>query len=1085
MRWHGCQFKLTIQFSGQYFSQYQEQPPIHTDLSVYGSHITEKIMITRFIEYFVDRHLLTNMLFVSVIVGGLLSWQEIKKEERPDVTFDTVRISATYPGATAEEVEHFVTRELEEELKGVDGVYRITSSVSRGSTNVSVELERDLPNRDEVITEIRNAALAADLPPEVRDKPTVRVFKSSKKAIIDIALIHTQAHLLDNSQREHLQQLASTLELQLVNLPQINSINRSGFLQQELQINVYPDKLVRYQIPLSQVYKEVKNNHIRQPAGSIQVKDEPNVTINAQLDTVEKLNRLYVQAGFQGKAVSLGNIADVRTDFRREKQLIKVNGHEAIMFNVVKNGAYGIIDSLQSVQKVVEEFTANNLHDTDVQLVILDDESYDVRNRLSIISINGAIGFLLILITLFAFLNKRSGIWVAMGIPFTICLTLISAMFMGYTINNITLAAVIIVMGIVVDDAIVVAENVGRFRARGLSSRDSAVKGTAQVFMPVIASIATTCVAFVPLYFFSGHFGAFVKFIPAIVFLMLFASLLESLVILPGHLHIQAPLFMRRKKDSDNSLAPKKHWFDSVENRYGNFLIFLLRFKYLVFIVFGLMLYGSLLLAENTMKFVMFPNTETREIVLQGTADKKADRYDTAMISKKIEDVIEPYIGKEVVGFRTEIARSRRGGVAEENKFRMIVEIVPKEDRKLSADQLIALWKPKTENIEGLKKLIVQKSRWGQSSGSAIEAVILENDDAQRDKAANTLAEAMRKHPDLINTEIDQPLKLPEYKIDIQRNKVKRLAINPTDISTTFRASLEGDILYELPNGNEHVDVRLSVVDSAKQDIKSILNIPVENQSKYLAPLKDLVTIKKVESPTSITRRDTRRATTVLADIKNGSAKTPLEIADELESGVFRDIIRQQPTVSLNFEGEVADTRESKNDFRNAIIMAVFLIFAILAVLFNSIARPLLIMLAIPFGMVGVILAFWAHGQTLFGFFAAIGALGMAGVVINDAIIMLTKLDQEYAGNSGTTMHEKIARIAQTRLKAVILTTLTTVAGVLPTAYGFAGYDAMLSEMMLALAWGLAFGTVITLLLVPCLYALLLQFSRPTSAETT
>ena len=408
----------------------------------------------------------------------------------------------------------------------------------------------------------------------------------------------------------------------------------------------------------------------------------------------------------------------------------------------------------------------------------------------------------------------------------------------------------------------------------------------------------------------------------------------------------------------------------------------------------------------------------------------------------------------------------------------MTVEFVPKEERTRSADDLVALWKPDAEKVEGIKKLIVQKSRWGQSSGSAIEVVVLENDDQQRGQAANTLADAMRNHPDLNNVEIDEPIKLPEYKIDIQRNKVKRLDINPTDISNAFRASLEGEILYELPNGNERIDVRLSVIESAKTNINSILDLPVENRGRYLAPLKDLVTIDKTESPQSITRRDARRSTTVLADIKNDAIKTPLQIAEDLENSAFRQIINQQPTVALNFEGEVADTRESRSDFRNAIITAALLIFGILAVLFNSIVRPLFIMLAIPFGMVGVIVAFWAHGQTLFGFFAAVGALGMAGVVINDAIIMITKLDQEYLKSTATTINEKIARIAQTRLKAVILTTLTTVAGVLPTAYGFAGFDAMLSEMMLAMAWGLAFGTVITLLLIPCLYAVIAQFTR-------
>jgi multidrug efflux pump subunit AcrB len=1037
-------------------------------------------MIAKFIAFFVNRHLLTNMIFISVIIGGLFAWQQIKKEERPDVTFDTVRITASYPGTSAEEVEHFVTRELEKELKAVEGVFRILSSVSRGTTTVSAELERNFPNKDEAITEIRNAALAAKLPPEVRDKPTVRVFKSSKKAIIDIALIHTKAHLLNTKQRLELQNYANALELQLTNLQQINSINRSGYLQEELQINVDPKKLVQYQIPLSQVISVVSNNHIRQPAGHIAFKDEPSVTINAQLDSVAKLNKLYIQAGFKGSAIDLQSIAEVRTDFRREKQIIKVNGHESIMFNVVKNGSYGILESLDAVQKVVEDFTANNLRHADIQLVILDDESFDVRNRLNIIATNGAIGFILILLTLFLFLNKRAGIWVAMGIPFTICLTLIFTLIMGYTINNITLAAVIIVMGIVVDDAIVVAENIARFRADGYSSEDAAVKGTAQVFMPVLASIVTTCVAFIPLFYFKGHFGAFVSFIPPIVFLMLFASLLESLVILPGHLHIQAPKYLRRDKNKHSLIDSTPHWFDNVENRYGDHLIRLLKYKYIIFAAFIALLIGSVFIAKQTMSFVLFPHSETREIVVLGTASKNADRYETANISKKIEDVITPYIGKEVVGFRTEIARSRRGGAAKENKFRMIVEIVAKEKRERSADDLVKLWKPETDKIKGLKKLVIQKSRWGQSSGSAVEVLVLENNDELRNKAAETLMAAMSKHPALKNAEIDRPLSLPEYKIDIQRDKIKRLSISPTDISTTFRASLEGNILYELPKDNERIDVRLSVIDSAKQNIENILKIPVENKSNYLAPLGDLVTISKTMSPTSITRRDTRRATTISADLKQDTLMTPLQVADDLEAGVFREIISQQPSTTLNFDGEVADTRESKDDFRNAILMVVFLIFTILVILFNSLTRPLLIMLAIPFGMVGVVLAFWLHGQTLFGFFAAIGALGMAGVVINDAIIMLTKLDEEFDNkNTDTTASdEKIARIAQTRLKAVILTTLTTVAGVLPTAYGVAGYDSTLAEMMLAMAWGLLFGSAITLLLIPCMYSFIQDIQR-------
>ena len=1030
-------------------------------------------MIAKFVEFFVDRHLLTNLLFIAVLIGGLQAWQSIKKEERPDMTYDVVRITANYPGATPEEVEFFVTRELEEDLRGVDGILRLYSSVSRGTTTVSAELEKGLPNREEVITEIRNAALTTVLPPEVRDKPLVRVFKSSKKAIIDIALIHKKVHLLDIPQRLELQKYAAALELQLVNLPHINSIRRSGYLQQELQVNADPAKLAHYRIPMSSVIDEIRKNHIRTPAGNLEIKDEPSVTINAQLDTVEKLNELYVQAGHLSKAISLKDVAEVRTEFRREKQIIKVNGHESIMFNVVKNSSFGIIESLEAVQKVVNEFKANNLLDANVKLVILDDESYDVRNRLSIIATNGGIGFILILLTLFLFLNKKSGFWVAMGIPFTICATLICSAMLGYTINNVTLAAVIIVMGIVVDDAIVVAENIGRAHSRGLSSHAAAVEGTSMVFMPVLASIATTMVAFVPLFFFSGRFGSFVSYIPPIVFLMLLASLIEALVILPGHMHFEVKKLFKRDTGKKDVTETRPHWFDQYEHRYGDMLTHLLRYRYAVLIGFALLLLGSLLLASQTMKFVLFPHTETREIVLTGSTGKKSDRYDTARITKQLENIIEPWIGKEVVGFRTEIARSRHGGIARENRFRMIIEIVPKEERDKSADDLVALWKPEASKIKGIKKLRIQKSRWGHASGVAIEVLVLENNDKLRDKAAQKIFKVLQTHPALINAEIDAPIKLPEYKVSILRDKAKQHAISPVDIGITFRASLEGEILYELPSGNEHIDLRVSVIDDAKRDIANVLKIPVEHRGEYLAPLSEYVTINKVESPISIERRDTRRVTRVMAGLKPGTDTTPLEVADQLEQGVFREILRSQASTSLDFDGEIADTRESKGDLRNAIILVIFLIFVILAMLYNSLTRPLLIMLAIPFGVVGVILAFWSHGQLLFGFFAAIGTLGMAGVVINDSIIMLSKLDQDYDAKAPESIAEKIARIAQTRLKAVSLTTLTTVAGVMPTAYGLAGYDAMLSEMMLAMAWGLLFGSLITLLLVPCLYYVL------------
>jgi len=800
-------------------------------------------MWKKIISYFADHHLLTNFIFLAVFLAGTFAWQNTNKEEMPDITFDRVRISTIYPGAPAEDVEYFVTKPMEEAVRGLDGVYRITSTSSVGQSNVTVELEQNYSNIDEAITEIRNAVLDVDLPEDVIDDPNVRVFKTSKKAILDIALIHNDHHLLDTEARRELQKYALALENQLLNLSEVNSVNRRGYLQEEIQIKAFPEKLRAYDIPFNTVMNEIRNNHVRKPAGTIETKKEPKVTLISELNTPEKLKDLIIQGGFEGKVIRLAEVSEITESYEKNKSIVKINGHEGIMFSVVKNSSCGIIDAITAVNKVLKAFQKNNLENTPVQLIPLDDESIDIRNRLSIIATNGGIGFILILITLFIFLNKRSAIWVAMGIPFTFCFTMIFASLLGYTINGTTLAAVIIVMGIIVDDAIVVAENITRLSHKGIDRNKAVIEGTNSILLPIIASVTTTCVAFIPLFFFKGHFGKFVAHIPPIIFLMLGASLLESIIILPGHMNLHIPFFSRfYTKTKNNNNNGYSHWFEAVEEKYSQLLCKMLSYKKFIFLASIILLAGSGFLATQKMKFVLFPHEETRDLVLIGSVKSDATRYETAEQTKSIEDfIINKYYGKEVVGMRTEIATSRRGGAVEENKFRMIIEIVPKEKRKKSANQLIEEMDQYIQKLKGFEKVMFSKSRWGQSSGSPIEVIVQQNDDNLRNVIIQSLAETMQKDPSLANVEIDEGLRIPEYQIDINREKIKRLSINPTDIASTFRAALEGTILYEFAKSDENVKVRFTTVDEAKDDINKVLSLPVENKGNYLVPLKDVV----------------------------------------------------------------------------------------------------------------------------------------------------------------------------------------------------------------------------------------------------
>ncbi|MDX9703509.1 MAG: efflux RND transporter permease subunit [Candidatus Auribacterota bacterium] len=1023
------------------------------------------------INYFATRHFLTNFLVIMVFVGGIFAWNNTSKEEMPDITFNTVRINVRYPGAPAEDVEYFVTKPLEEKLRGLDGIYRITSTSSVSSCSIAVEIQPNYSDIDELLTEIRNEVLSVDLPDDILDPPTIRVFKTSRKAILDVGLVHNQTHLLDVPTRQELQKYAKALEDQLLNLPEVNSINKSGYLQEEIQIKLDPVKLVSFKIPFNTVKKTIQSNHIRQPAGSVETTLEPKVTLLSELDTIGKLNRIIVQGGFEGGVVRLDEVGDVVEGFEKKETIIKINGREGIMLNVVKNSTYGIIDAIDAVIKVTEKFNRTVLKDTPIEMILLDDESLDIRNRLNLIAMNGMMGFGLILVALFIFLNVRSAIWVAMGIPFTFCFTMICMYYFGYTINGTTLAAVIIVMGIIVDDAIVVAENISRMWQTGIDRTKAAIDGTLYVLLPIVASIVTTCIAFVPLYYFRGRFGEEIKFIPPIIFMMLGASLFESILILPAHMNLHIP-FITRKVIRKSDKKIRRHWFETIEDLYGFFLRYLIWIKPVVFAGFVVLLIWSLDIAVKNFKFVMFPHEETREIVISGQTPPGSDRTRTAILTKQLEDIIQPYIGKEVIGLRNIIARGRGGSSSEDNKFRIVVEILPKEKRDKSADQLIREFQAQLGESHQFQKLRFAKSRWGQSSGSPIELNIQQNDDHRRIEIVNELRNRLEAYPPLYNVEIDEGLQITEYQIHIDQEKIKRLSIEPLDISETLRGALEGSILYTFQKDDQDINVRITSLEEAKSDIENILDLPIENKGDYLVPLRDIVMVNTIEVPSSIYRRDLKRTTLMYADIKPNSGVTPIEAAQYIEDNILPEFLSKYPTTTFSFTGEVQDTRESEADFIRAIILTLFLIYSVLAILFSSMFKPVIIMLAIPFGVVGIILAFWLHNRLLFGFYASVGALGLAGVVINDSIIMLVKLDNEFDHERNwKESFRQIADIAKTRLRAVILTTLTTVAGVLPTAYGFAGYDPTLAEMMLALSWGLAFGTIITLLLIPCIYS--------------
>ncbi|MEZ4703701.1 MAG: efflux RND transporter permease subunit [Bdellovibrionota bacterium] len=1012
------------------------------------------------IQYFSQRHLITNVVFFAILGLAVVTWTKIGKEEYPDFALDTIRFTLVYPGATAEDVELFVIKPIEERLKELTGLYQVSATAASRVATFHVTLESKASNPDEIIQEIKNAVDRARLPSEVED-PVYRRFSSAEKAIIDIGFFYTGERLLDENTREQLQKYALAFENRLLTLPEVSGLEKRGSLKPELQIFVDPDRLLSFDISMSEVANQIRNQHIRIPAGNMEDPLESQISFLSELDSVESLENTIIRGGYEGQRIRLKQLGHVQKGFHRQNSVLKIQGHEGILYNVRKSASSDILTAQQAIKTFVDEFR-HTYQDSPIDVVLIDDESADIRNRISIISYNGLGGFVLILIILFIFLDFSSGIWVASGLPFSLAFTLICTMLIGYSVNNMTLAGVIIVLGIVVDDAIIIAENVSRLRRNGMPLSEAVVVGTRSVLMPVIASVLTTCAAFIPLYSFSGHFGLFIKYIPAIVFLMLGASLLESTFILPGHLY---------QTGSRNKNVKEGHWFYRYEKYYAKILNRALRFRWVVMIFFGLMLGGAWMVFDQEMKFVMFPREESQEVTLQVSAVEDLTRYEMAKLIEPLEDMF--LSEKDVVmTIVSSVGSNRRGVEVKENQANMRIEIVRASEREESLSEMLERWEKKTSSMTQFEEIRFLKSRWGADSGSPIEFEIQENDDISRKQAANFVKAEMEKLPYIKNVEIERPVTKNEYILRLKRDDVFLLGINPKEVASSLRAYVEGEILYVLNNGEQEVDVRLSSERDHKKTIDQILSMRSSNSNSYLVPYRSIATMEKVKAPASISRVNYKRTTKIFADLHEDSDTTPLEVADELEENIFPRVEKENPYTRFRFRGEVEDSRESQSDFYFAIFLSVIIIYLLLVFLYDSLSIPLLIASIIPFGAVGVVFAFFSHGMSHYGFFAVIGTLGMIGVVVNDSIVMISKLEEEEIYSlQGMQMNEKISHICSTRLRAIVVTTLTTVAGLLPTAYGWAGYDSMLAEMMLAMAWGLIFSTLITLFFVPSLYS--------------
>ncbi len=1007
-----------------------------------------------FFRFFAERHKLATLITIMTVMLGFSTLVGIKRDIYPHVDFGMMSIMTRYPGASPEDVELNVTNKIEEELKSVTGIDKTTSISVENVSAIIVTIDIDANDQDDIKNKIREAVgRVTDLPPEVIESPEVTELNSGLMDIIEVGLSGDVPY-------RQLREQARLLDKKLKNIPGVSRLDKFGYRAREIKIEVSPEAATNYQVPLREIIAAIRSRNIRGTTGSFEsYTSEKNLVTLAQFQNPLEVGDVIVRSTFDGPAIKVNDLAVVRDDFEDERVTSRLNGKEAISFLVFISETADAIRTCDAIKDLVAK--ERETLPEEIEILHINDESRYVRDSFDVVLSNGWIGLLLVLVLLTVFLNFRMAFWVALGIPVALLGTIFLLPVFGMYLDTITLSGMILVIGIIVDDAIIIAENIARRREKGDAPIDAAVEGIREVFRPVVTTILTTFLVFAPMFFMPGLFGKYIIPIPLAITLALFISLGEAMVALPAHLMPG----LRRQSPG----ATDHGWFDALRDHYRLAMTKVLRFRYLLVALFVVMLAGSMWYAGNNIKFILFPSDQADtfymfvELPTGTTLEATSDKL------REIEDMIADLPEEELASFNTRIGAnySEIFVMAESENYAAIkVRLTPFSERSRNADQIIEDLRRQTDPVEGVEEIVYHVESGGPPVGKPINLRIVGSDDVVREGLTDSIQAFLAAMPGVKDISRDDKPGKDQVEIQIDYDRLSRLGLTVADVAQNVRIAYDGEVVTSVRYGDEDVDFRIMMQEKARKRLDYLTELAIPNRQGRLIPLSEVARLATGPGPSDYRHYDGERTVTIEADV-DIDISTPLEVTDAVFAQF--DVDRDWPGMQIGIGGEAFETEESVAGLFRTFIIAIIAIYFLLVILFNSFSQPLLVMVAIPFGITGVIVAFGLHGEP-FSFMAIMGIIGLSGVVVNDSLVMVSHINDLKQQRKDESITAVVAEGTADRLRAVILTTLTTVVALLPLAYGIGGTAVFMAPMALSLGWGLLFATPLTLILVPSLY---------------
>ncbi len=1003
-----------------------------------------------------------NLLMNIFIVGGFLFAKTIKQEVFPEFDLDMVVISVPYPGSSPEEVEQGIILVLEEAVRGLDGIKEISASANEGVGIVNIELLEGI-NEQKVYQDIKQQVDRIVTFPEDAERPEVSMIMH-RREVMDIQLYGDASEWV-------LRELAEQVRDSLLQNPDITQVELRGARTYEIHVQINQETLRRYNLTCQGVANTIRRSAIELPGGYIEAKGgDILLRVKERRDWAKEFARLPIITTPGGGTVYLSDIAEVTEGFQDTDKVAFYNGKRAIginIFRVGKQTPIGVSDAAQKAMAQIEERLPPG-----VGWTVGRDMSDIYRQRLELLLRNAFLGLILVLCLLGLFLEFRLAFWVTMGIPTSFLGAFLFLSGLGVTINMISMFAFIIALGIVVDDAIVVGENIYEYRNRGMGLVEAAVQGAKDVALPVTFSILTNMVAFLPLCFVPGIMGKFFIVIPMVVITVFGVSWVEALLILPAHLsHVRK----NRRNPVGQFLHNKQQAFSGrfirfVETRFGPFLDRCIKYRQLsVAVGFAILIVIVSFVASGRIGIVMMPRVESDVAVVTATLPygspmDKAEALSDVLV-KKAEEVVGDNGGDELCkGIFTSI---------NEHKVEVSIYLTDPEVRTLGTMKLINKWRDHVGLLEGLESLKFEADRGGPGSGAGLTIELSHRDIAVLDKTSELLAARLSDFSNV--KDIDDGYTPGKQQLNFtMKPKGLSLGLTAWDVARQVRSSFYGAEALRQQRGRNEVRVFVKLPESQRDSEYNIEQLLIRTPKGRDVALMEVASVERGRAYTTISRRKGQRTVTVTANVEPASETN--QVLATLKKDVLPQLGEAYPGLSFDWEGQQADMRESMGGLFAGFGMAMFAIYAMLAIPFKSYIQPVIVMVAIPFGVVGAVLGHVIMGYSL-SLISMMGVVALSGVVVNDSLVLIDYANRLHR-NQGYTAFDAIHQAGVRRFRPIVLTTFTTFGGLAPMIFETSMQARFLIPMAISLGFGILFATTITLILVPCLYLMIDDFTK-------